>query len=58
MRKVTWRKIFTDFKNRHPHLSSMAVDYCSYDYATILIYFKDGLKATYNYDLKRAKFVK
>ena len=57
MNKVTWNKIFTDFKKRHPNLSRMALDYRSYDYATIMVYLRDGLKLTYNYDSKRARFL-
>lgn len=54
---VTWKKIFEDFKKRHPKLSLLALDYSSYDYATILIHLRDGAKMIYDYDSRRAKFL-
>lgn len=55
--KITWKKIYDDFKKRHPTLSKMVIDYRPYNYATILIFLTDGTRMTYNYDEKRAIFV-
>lgn len=55
--KITWKKIYDDFKRRHPTLSKTVIDYRPYNYATILIYFTDGTRMTYNYDEKRAVFI-
>ena len=56
MYKVTWRKIYTDFKKRHPNLSKLSACYNPYDYAEIFIYLKDGTKLVYNYDTRRVRF--
>ena len=53
--KITWKMILKDFKNRHPNLSKSVSYWCPYDYATILIYLKDGRKLTYNYDTHEDK---
>lgn len=52
--KITWDKIFDDFKLRHPNLSKTVLHWHPHSYATILVYLSDGMKLTYNYDEKRA----
>lgn len=52
--KITWNKIFKDFKRRHPNLSKNVSYWRPFDYATIIIYLKDGMIITYNYDEHRA----
>lgn len=52
--KLSWKKILTDFKQRHPHLSKEISHWCPHDYATILIYLKDGMKLTYDYEEHKA----
>lgn len=56
MRKVTWRKIHTDFKRLHPNLGKLSACYQPYDYAEIFIYLDNGMKLVYNYDTKRVRF--
>ena len=56
MPKVTWRKVYADFKKRHPNLSKKSACFCPYDYAEILVYLKDGTKLSYNYDTRRVGF--
>ena len=57
MKQLTWGRVYDDFKQRHPNLSAMAADYRAYDFATILIYLKDGSKLIYNYDLRQVRFL-
>lgn len=56
MGKLSWNTIYTDFKSRHPRLSKMVTYWCPYNFATIMIYFSDGRKATYNYLEHKAIF--
>ena len=49
--------ILTDFKNRHPKLSKQITYWCPHDYLTILIYLKDGMKLTYDYNNHEAKIL-
>ena len=44
-KKITWDVIYDDFKKEYPKLKP-------YDYATILIFFLDRVRMTYNYDMK------
>ena len=44
-KKITWDVIYDDFKKEYPKLKP-------YDYATILIFFLDRVRMTYNYDTK------
>lgn len=57
-KKITWKKIYEDFKALHPHLQKSVVYWCSHSYATILLYFDDGQQGLYNYDTKLVKFLK
>ena len=56
MNKITWQRIYADFKSRHPNLSKMSACYSPYDYAEIFIYLKDGTKLVYNHDTRRVRF--
>lgn len=56
MSELTWRKIYDDFKSRHPNLSRMSVRYDPYDYAEILVYLNNGMKLSYNYDSRLVNF--
>ena len=51
-KKITWRMVYTDFQRRYPDLRKAITYWRPYNYATILLYFKDGVKSTYNYDTK------
>lgn len=55
--KVTWKMILDDFKQRHPSLRKEVSCSRPYAYATILIYLKNGLVLTYNYDESRAYII-
>ena len=55
MKKVTWRKVRKDFEKRFPGLNKQVTYWRPYDFATILLYLKDGQKITYNYDLQDIK---
>lgn len=57
MHELTWRDIFADFKCRHPNLSKTAAGFRPYDFATIMVYLRDGSSMIYNYDKKRAAFL-
>lgn len=55
-KKVTWDVICADFKRRHPRLRKEITYWRPYDFATILITFKDGSVGTYNYDEHRLTY--
>lgn len=54
---VTWFDVFADFKKNHPDMKKDAPDFRPYDYATILLYFVDGRRMTYNYDTKKLTLI-
>lgn len=56
--KLTWKNVFEDFKQRHPLLKKEITYYKPYGYAEIEVWLKDGSKLIYNYDEKRARFMK
>ena len=51
-KKITWDVIYDDFKKEYPKLKTKALGFKPYDYATILIFFLDQVRMTYNYDTK------
>jgi hypothetical protein len=51
--KITWDKIFKDFKDRYPKRGIEVLGFRPHDYATILLFFPNGVRQTYNYDTKR-----
>lgn len=55
--KLTWNKIYKDFKQRHPNLRKEVIHWCPYDYCTIQLWLKDGSKMTYNFDEHKAVFI-
>lgn len=55
--KITWKVIRDDFKQRHPTLHRQVMYWRPHDYATIVLYFTDGTRATYNYDTKQTKYI-
>ena len=57
-KKITWKVIFSDFKERRPKYADNAIWYRPYHFATILIYLDDGRMCTYNYDTKKISFLK
>lgn len=52
--KITWDKIYKDFKLKHPRLSKDVVKWNPHDYLTIIVYIQGGMKLTYNYFEHRA----
>jgi hypothetical protein len=46
-KKMKWQEVFDDFCTRFPNLHREAVWWRPHDYMTILIYFEDGRKGTY-----------
>lgn len=48
--KITWEKVFKDFKDRWPSLRKSATYWCPHSYATIMIYLTGGERCLYNYD--------
>lgn len=56
--KITWEKIYKDFKLRFPHLSKEVIHWHPYEFATIKLWMKDGSRMTYNYDQRKAIFVR
>lgn len=56
-RQVTWKDIFNNFKTVYPNLSKGVADYRPYDYMTIVVYFTDGSRMTYDDVKKRAKLI-
>ena len=57
-RKVTWKMIYSDFKALHPNLKKEVIHWHPHEFATIMLYFKNKDKATYNYDTKEVYFIK
>ena len=57
MAKITWNKIYEDFKRRYPDFSKEAYFYEPYDYAEIKIWIKGGLRFVYNYDERTGRFI-
>ena len=57
-KKITWNKIREDFKVNYPKLHKEVSYWRPHDFATIILYFKDGRKGTYNYDERRFRYLK
>ena len=55
--KLTWDKIYKDFRKRHPTLRKEVTYWHPYGFAKILLYLKDGRKMIYDYDPHMAKFL-
>lgn len=53
-RKISWKSVYRDFKQHYPNLSRETVHFRPYSYLTILLYFRDGMIATYDYTAKKA----
>lgn len=56
-KKVTWADVRADFKQRRPKLHKRVIYWRPHSFATILLHFDDGSKATYNYDTKRLTYL-
>lgn len=50
--KITWDKVYEDFRLHHPKLEKKVLGYYPHDFATILLIFPDQVRMTYNYDTK------
>lgn len=51
--KLKWEDVYADYKKHFPKSSKKALGFSPYDYATILIYLPERVRATYNYDTKK-----
>ena len=56
--KITWEKVYEDFKQRHPTLKKQTTYFKPYGYAEIEVWLNSGSRLVYNYDEKRAYFIK
>ena len=52
-KKLTWNKIYEEFKDGYSSIYGDPSYWRPYNFATILIYLKDGQKITYNHDTKK-----
>lgn len=50
--KVSWKKIYEDFCQRHPNLKKQVVSYKPFEFCAISIQMKDGSIITYDYSKK------
>lgn len=57
-KKVTWDDVYRDYKKHFPKSSKEAFGFEPYDFATILIFFPQGVRGTYNYDTKKFERLK
>ena len=56
-KKVTWADVRADFKQRRPKLHKRVIYWRPHSFATILLHFDNGSKATYNYDTKQLAYL-
>ena len=56
-RKITWKVIYEDFKQRYPNLKKEVTYWKPLEFATIELWLKDGDRMKYNYDMKKAEFI-
>lgn len=56
-KKVTWGDIYKQFRATHPRLKNEVMDYRPYDFMTIILWFKDGSKMTYNGMTEECRFI-
>lgn len=55
--KITWDKIYKDFRTRHPNFAKKVLGFQPYDYGKIMLYFSEGEKMVYDFDTKKAVYV-
>lgn len=55
--KVTWEKIYEDFKLVYPNLSKKAIHYRPCGHMLIDVWFSDGQHMVYDYNLRLGHFV-
>ena len=56
-RKITWKVIYEDFKQRYPNLKKEVTYWKPLEFATIELWLKDGDRMKYDYDMKKAEFI-
>ena len=56
-KKITWDKVREAFKKSHPKLDKRVLHWQPYSFATIVLMFDNGRKATYNYDTKLLAYI-
>ena len=57
-KKITWKDVFDDFKKTYPNMSRTVITFDPHSYATVILYFPDRVRMTYNYDTKELKMYK
>lgn len=55
-KKITWDDVYKDFKIVYPNFSKEAIHWHPHSYSTIKIYFTDGRKMLYDYDVHTGRF--
>ncbi len=56
--KLTWERIYKNFRKHFPTLAKRVTYWHPHDYATIEIYLDDGSKILYNFDFDKVTFIK
>ena len=56
-KKITWLKIYNDFRKRHPNMRKEVIHWCPKDYLTIELWLKDGSRLNYYYWDHKATFI-
>lgn len=56
--KIKWDDLYKDFKLRYPSWKNKILRWAPYGYLTIKVWFKDDTVMVYDYERKRAVFVK
>ena len=56
-KKITFKKIYKDFKDRHPNLKKTIAYWRPYDYLRIIMIANDGVRMIYDYSDHKVTFV-
>ncbi len=57
MAKLSWDKIYKDFRKTHPNYKNKVFWWCPHDFLKILIYLEDGRKITFDYQTREIVFL-
>jgi hypothetical protein len=55
--KIAWQDVYKDFRQRHPNLRKNSCGFEPSGYLSIIIFFKDKTKMSYDYTTKECKFI-
>ena len=53
-KKVTWKDVYDEFKQKYPNLAKLVMHYEPYKFATIKLFLPEGVTMVYDYDEKKA----